>query len=449
MRNFWFGTRLAAAFSLVGLFILASTGTLARYTVGESFHQHAKSIRAADAVVFAYEVESRLTDSRLDTSKSAEILRRIADEGDRELAFVDNDGTTLTATSQNLRTIDVSSIELVPCGTRTCKVVMLHPGRFVLAPIEVDGQELGWLAVSQGLPEPGDFVVFGIGLVIVYLVALVIIIGLSIRITRPLRHMSASMDRIASGEIEHRVEVKGRGEVERMGESFNSMADRVATMLRGSKELLAGVSHELRSPLSRIKLSVEMLREAGAREKHLSSIEEDIDSLDGMVDELLTASRLDLGTATIKRESIVLEELIEQGRQRLSTFPEAVHVDVAVEPEDLRVDVDLALGTRLIGNLLENAARYGEKSPVLVKARREGSRAVIEVEDRGPGVPEEALVALFQPFFRADTSRSRRTGGAGLGLMIVRRAVEAHGGTVSASNADEGGLVVTLDLPVG
>lgn len=449
MRNFWFGTKLAAAFSLVGLFILASTGTLARYTVGEQFHEHAKSIRAAEAVVFAQEIEGRLTDKTLDSTTSEDSLRRVADEGDRDLAYLDDDGATLAATSRTLEAIDTSSIEEVPCGTRTCKLVMLQPGRLVLAPIVLNDRELGWLAVSQGLPEPGDFVVFGLGLVIVYLVALVIIIGLSIRITRPLRHMSASMDHIASGEIEHRVAVKGRDEVARMGESFNAMADRVSRMITGSKELLAGVSHELRSPLGRIKLSLEMLREAGAQEKHLSSIEEDIDALDGMVDELLTASRLDLGTATIKRESVALEELIEHGRQRLSTFSQPVDVDIDLEPADLRVDVDRALGTRLIGNLLENAARYGERSPVFVKARLEGSRAVVEVEDRGPGVPEESLVALFQPFFRADTSRSRRTGGAGLGLMIVRRAVEAHGGSVSAANADEGGLVVTLDLPVG
>jgi signal transduction histidine kinase len=235
-----------------------------------------------------------------------------------------------------------------------------------------------------------------------------------------------------------------------MGISFNAMADRVSGMVRSGKELLAGVSHELRSPLARIKVSLELLRAEGAPERHVRSIDDDVDALDALVDELLTASRLDLGTATLDREAVPLAELVEQGAARMRGGRDGAtaELEIRIDPPDLEVEVDRALGARLVGNLLENAARYGEGSAVTLTARREGERARVEVRDRGPGVPDEALGSLFRPFFRVDTSRSRRTGGTGLGLMIARRAVEAHGGAIAASNAPGGGLAVAFDLPL-
>jgi signal transduction histidine kinase len=141
-------------------------------------------------------------------------------------------------------------------------------------------------------------------------------------------------------------------------------------------------------------------------------------------------------------------DLVGEGAARLPSGPERLALEVCIEPPELAVAIDRALGVRLLGNLLENVARHGEGSPVVVTARREGDRAVVAVRDHGPGVPEEVLGALFQPFFRVDASRSRRTGGIGLGLMVARRAVEAHGGAISATNAPGGGLEVTFDLPL-
>lgn len=447
MKSLWFATRLAATFGLVGIGFAVATGLLARHTIGGRFHEHVVSIRSAEALLLAFELEERAGgDPRA-------AMARLARERGRDLALLDERGRVIasstSAAASPIDGLDPAAAAPSPCGDRTCRLLGHPAGRVVIVPLR-DGVGPHALAVAQRLPEPLDLVHFGLGLLGLTAAALLAMAAISWRVTRPLRQVSRSMDRVACGDLEHRVEVRGRDEVARMGISFNAMADRVSGMVRSGKELLAGVSHELRSPLARIKVSLELLRAEGAPERHVKSIDDDVDALDALVDELLTASRLDLGTATLRREAVALAELVEDGAARMrgsrGGAPAALEVDI--DPPDLEVEVDRALGARLVGNLLENAARYGEGSPVTVTARRDGGRAAVVVRDRGPGVPDDALGSLFRPFFRVDSSRSRRTGGTGLGLMIARRAVEAHGGDIAASNAPGGGLAVTFDLPL-
>lgn len=441
MKSLWFATRLAASFGLVGICFALATGLLVRHTVGGRLHEHVVSIRAAEALLIAFELEGG------SGGDPREAVARLAREHGRDLALLDERGRVLASSSRALDGFRADAAEPLRCGDRVCGLLGHPAGRVVIVPLRA-GPGSRALAVAQRLPERRDLLHFGLGLLGLTAVALLAVVAISWRVTRPLRQVSRSMDRVAGGDLEHRVEVRGRDEVARMGISFNAMADRVSGMVRSGKELLAGVSHELRSPLARIKVSLELLRSEGAPERHVRSIEDDVDALDALVDELLTASRLDLGTATLRREPTALAELVDQGAARMRGAGAAAQLEVCLDPPDLEVEVDRALGARLVGNLLENAARYGEGSPVTVTARREGERVVIEVRDRGPGVPDDALGSLFRPFFRVDTSRSRRTGGTGLGLMIARRAVEAHGGAIAASNAPGGGLAVTFDLPL-
>jgi two-component system, OmpR family, sensor kinase len=443
MKRLWFATRLAAAFGLVGICFAVATGMLARYTLGDRVHENLVSLRTAEALLIAFELEAS------PGGDAREVMARLARERSRDLALLDERGRVIASSSSALDGLDAATAEPTRCGDRTCQLLGRPPGRVVIVPLRL-GSGPHALAVAHRLPEPGDLLHFGLGLLALTAVALLAVVAISWRVTRPLRQVSRSMDRVAGGDLEHRVEVRGRDEVARMGISFNAMADRVSAMVRSGKELLAGVSHELRSPLARIKVSLELLRADGAPGRHVQSIDDDVDALDALVDELLTASRLDLGTATLRCEPVALAALVEEGAARMqgSRDGAAAELEIRLDPPDLEVEVDRALGARLVGNLLENAARYGEGSPVTVTARREGERAVVEVRDRGPGVPEDALGSLFRPFFRVDTSRSRRTGGTGLGLMIARRAVEAHGGEIAASNATGGGLAVTFDLPL-
>ena len=149
-------------------------------------------------------------------------------------------------------------------------------------------------------------------------VAMVLLIAFSVYVTGPLRRMSRSMDRIAAGDLEHRVKVRGRDEASAMGRSFNAMADRVRGMIVGQKELMAGVSHELRSPLTRMKVSLELLREGKGGTNRITDIEVEVDALDAMVEELLLASRIDLGSAPLALEAMDLAGLCQEAWTRVA-----------------------------------------------------------------------------------------------------------------------------------
>jgi signal transduction histidine kinase len=286
--------------------------------------------------------------------------------------------------------------------------------------------------------------------------AMILMIALAIYVTAPLRRMSRSMDRIAAGDLEHRVAVRGRGEAAVLGHSFNTMADRLQAMIVGQKELMAGVSHELRSPLTRMKLALELLRQGKGGEERIEDLETEVDALNALVEELLFSSRMDLGSVPLELEALNLEELCREAWARVADRAETqgTTLELCLADAGRRVRADRALAVRLLGNLFENAVRYAGPGEITVTSQPQGERLRITVADQGPGVDETDLPHLFDPFFRADRSRSRKTGAGGLGLMIVRRAVEAHGGSVWAERAERaergepGGLAVVFDLPI-
>lgn len=453
MRSFRYAARVAGLFMLFVVLVMVVVSALFRHTVGVPFHQRMRQWRATEAVLFAMELEEELDGRDVDPATLEAAVRRHARARGRDLAVLDRDGNLVLSTDPDLHQIPGHEVHEVRCGERQCRVTFGPPHLSAsIVPFQLGDGVTRSLVVDQSLQQTNAIHSYLLGLLVIGLVGLAGVAVLTLYLTRPLQRMSRSMDRIAQGDLDHRVDVKGRDEVAQMGRSFNTMANRVAAMIRGHKELLAGVSHELRSPLARMKLSLELLESGSNQQKHLGALSEDIDALDGMVEELLTASRLDLGTATLRPEILRLDELIDEAWPRVVADAEANHTDLerGLEPTDLAVRADRALAVRLLGNLFENAVRYAPGSTVRLRARRRGPKVEISVRDQGPGVPEDSLDQLFQPFFRADPSRSRRTGGTGLGLMIVKRAVEAHGGTIRAERAsDQGGLEITFDLPAG
>ena len=281
------------------------------------------------------------------------------------------------------------------------------------------------------------------------LVAMALFVALSVYVTTPLRRMSRSMDRVAAGELEHRVAVRGRDEGAAMGRSFNAMAERVRGMVVGQKELMAGVSHELRSPLARMKVSLALMREGDGGVGRLADLEADVDAINELVEELLLSSGLDLGASSLVLEGLDVGDLCREGWTRVADTAATTGMRLELRWKDVapRVQANRTLAVRLFGNLFENSVRYAGGGTITVSAERRADRVQITVADQGPGVAETDLERLFEPFFRADRSRSRKTGAEGLGLMIVRRAVEAHGGSVTARLSHPNGLAVVFDLP--
>jgi len=259
------------------------------------------------------------------------------------------------------------------------------------------------------------------------------------RLTRRLEALKQGVEAFGAGALHQRVAEDGRDEVAALGASFNRAAVRIEALLRSHQSLLANASHELRSPLARLKMAVSMIEDAPAaqRDSLRREIHTNIGELDALVEEVLLASRLEAGAALQRQEPVDLLALAAE---------EAARVQAVAEGETLQVSGDERLLKRALRNLLENARRYGGDA-VSVRVQR-GAAGEVElcVCDRGPGVPEAYRERIFEAFFRLP-GHAEREGGVGLGLALVRQIALAHGGSVRCEPREGGGSCFRLSLP--
>jgi signal transduction histidine kinase len=230
------------------------------------------------------------------------------------------------------------------------------------------------------------------------------------------------------------VPVEGRDEVADLATSFNRAADRIEALVGAQRTLLASASHELRSPLARIRVALELM---GAERPDLRErVARDIAELDDLIGELLLASRLQAAAELDRREEVDLLGLVAEEAARSGA-------EAGGEPATLRGDARLL--RRLVRNLLENAARHGAP-PVEASVRKEGGRVRLRVCDRGPGVPPDERERIFAPFYRP-SSRPPADAGSGLGLALVRQIARGHGGEARYFAREGGGSCFEVDLP--
>ena len=257
-------------------------------------------------------------------------------------------------------------------------------------------------------------------------------------LTRRLQALKKGVEQFGAGELHHRVEVSGRDEVAAVAASFNLAAERIETLVRSHQSLLANASHELRSPLARMKMAVSMLDDASPEQqqrlKH--EIDTNVAELDALVEEVLLASRLDAVQRVDRRDPVDLLALAAE---------EGARVDAAVDGASVTVPGDERLLRRALRNLLENARRYaGDDVTVLVASH--GNQASVQVCDRGPGVPEAQRERIFEAFYRLP-GHAEQAGGVGLGLSLVKQIAERHGGSVHCTAREGGGSCFELRFP--
>jgi signal transduction histidine kinase len=262
------------------------------------------------------------------------------------------------------------------------------------------------------------------------------------QVFRPLHQTTAAMRRIADGELDHRLTVGSAvPEAER---TFNQMADRVQSLVQGQRDLMAAVSHELRTPLSRMRLQLAML-EGSADPRRVADLERDVAEVDELVEELLESARLHQGQLALQWGTVSAANLAGEALGSIELGDHPVQLEAS---PSLQFSGDFRRLLRCLRNLLSNVVRYTPpETPVALRIVEDGGAIVISVTDSGPGVSEEEGARLFEPFYRTEASRSRRTGGIGLGLMLVRQIAEAHGGRAEALHPPEGGLEIRLVLP--
>ena len=272
---------------------------------------------------------------------------------------------------------------------------------------------------------------------------------------RPLRQLASVARAFGSGQLDARVQLGRRDELGAVANAFDDMADRITALLQSQRELLANVSHELRTPLARIRVALDLATDgdAEASREALANISTDWGDLERLVEDVLAAARLDLGTSApgglpLRRDRVNLTELALAALTRFQVVYPSERLELELA-EDLPLIIgDAALLRRVIDNLVDNSRKYSEpRSAVTLRMFREGERVAVCVLDRGMGIDAADLPHIFTPFFRADRSRTRKTGGVGMGLALVRRIVTAHGGEIEVKSEVGEGTEVRVYLP--
>jgi signal transduction histidine kinase len=289
--------------------------------------------------------------------------------------------------------------------------------------------------------------------VVASLAAVLLTLGLSRRILGPIEALTTAARRMEKGDLSQRVEVPSRDEIGELARAFNAMADGLAHLEKLRHNMVTDVAHELRTPLSNIRGYLEALRD-GVIEPNpeiTDSLYEEAMLLNRLVDDLQELSLAEAGQLRLERRAVALVDVVHRALEAARPRAEAKGIALQVDlPEDLPfVDIDLQRVGQVLGNLLSNGLTYTPSGgEVVVGARAKESEVEISVRDTGAGIPAEDLSYVFERFYRADKSRSRATGGAGLGLAIARQLVEAHGGRIWVESTRGQGSTFTFTLPI-
>ena len=272
---------------------------------------------------------------------------------------------------------------------------------------------------------------------------------LALYLTSPVRKLEKAVERFGRGDLSARVGSNRGDELGQLARTFDRMAGRIETLLTAERRLLLDISHELRSPLARLGVAVELARSGDDANAALNRIQKESDRLNALVGQLLQVTRAEGDPSSLRHAPLRLDELVQQLVDDSSIEAAAHGCELKYEKrEPVTVAGDPELLRRAVENVIRNAIRYAPReTAVEVSLARHDGKAVVGVRDQGSGVPEEALPRLFDAFYRVEGDRDRASGGTGLGLSIARRAMELHKGSIRARNA-EPGLEVEMELPV-
>ena len=421
--------RVYAFAAVLSIAIMVALLTLPRYVRGARYLE-------PQAALLQYNVERW---SAKDPPKLTEIMGRVQERLRGELSLFDA-GQQLVRT-----TIDppLSAPTTDEISTLRSAKWALSPGRIVVR--SDDGSMFAVYAPRY----PG----YPWGTVLPICAGLLVLVGAASfwfarRLAQPLESLAVAARAFGAGDVKAHVKLDRNDELGDVGRAFDDMAERTAAVLQSQRQLMADVSHELRTPLARIRVALELVADDPvAAQDVLADVGTDLDEIDQLIGDILTTARLDGDTAKITKRPAETSDVAREAAERFAARHPTRTLETTITERP--IDCDPLLLRRALDNLLDNAAKYSDaSSPVRLAVVPNGKTVAFQVEDRGIGMSAEELDHAFTPFWRADSSRTRKTGGVGLGLALARRIARAHGGDVTLTSAPGQGTTAKLDVPL-
>ncbi len=424
--------RVYALATLLAIAVMVALLTLPRYMRGARYLE-------PQAALVQYMVERM---SIKNPEEFREMLGRIEPRLRGELSLFDAQGNLVrTNVTPPLQAATHDEIE-----TLAREKWALKAGRIVVR--SDDGSLIGVYAPNR----PG----FPWGYVLPLCGAILILVGgvsiwFSRRLARPLDQLATAARRFGEGDTAARAQIAREDELGDVGRAFDEMAERTSAVLQAQRTLMGDVSHELRTPLARIRVALELAAEDPIAAKDvLADVTTDLDEIDQLINDILTTARLEGGeNVPLDRRPIDLGDLADRAVKRFGARHPHRKLDRQIEGRDREIECDPVLLRRAVDNLLDNAAKYSDPSTtVKLSVVPNGSKVAFEIRDQGIGMSDDDLDRAFTPFWRADGSRTRKTGGVGLGLALARRIARVHGGDVTLASVPGKGTTARLEVPL-
>jgi two-component system sensor histidine kinase CpxA len=428
---------------------------MARISNSESFPERASRGPVREGLTLYSETAVRIYEHEGAQALEKFVQRSMAESG-TEIFLFDGDGRPIT---QGIPDGNVANVvnDLVEHGKEPPRQFALFSGvarsswgRPVVSPA---GRHYVFVARFRTPFTPPPWFTTS-RIIVSILIAGLVCYLLGLYLTLPLKKLQSTVKEFAEGNLDARVSpdvAKRRDELAELGREFDTMAERIAALISSQKRLLADISHELRSPLARLSVALELARKnsGGKAVPALDRIEQEAERVNKLVGQLLALTRLESGAERVPPETVALEELVQQVLDDAAFEAHPLHKEVkAVHLEKCRVQGASELLHSAIENVVRNAVRHTEPgTTVEVSLEWRMETAILTVRDHGPGVPEPELQHIFEPFYRVSEARERSSGGVGLGLSIAERTAKLHGGSIHAENTADG-LLVTIELPL-
>jgi signal transduction histidine kinase len=434
MRKNWLNKILRSVFTKL-LIVILVTGIAVNLVVGGFFWLHRSAVgRPLHKNILQY---LNYIISDIGTPPNQERARQIAEQASLRIYFEGADRSWATAGEIS----DFQKAHWRSWSKKPAVRVGRYHGHHFVAVDHESGRFVFGLDKSFEMdPERVRLVVILLSLLTLIFVGAF----LSIRwILKPVRWLNEGVREVSRGNLKHRVPVNRSDELRDLAEAFNDMTDRIRNMLHTKEQLLLDVSHELRSPLTRVRVALEFLPEGKARD----SIADDVSEMEKMINEILETARRHHLHADLKLQPTNLVNLLDAILPDFQKQPPGVQIDEF--PETLVINIDPKQIKTVFQNIIANGIKFSEpdSDPVHISVKPQPHQTIVRIADNGIGIPEEELSFIFEPFYRVDKSRSKDTGGYGLGLSLCKTIMEAHNGKIEIASQPGEGTTVSLFFP--